>query len=147
MTSIHVYNRQRRVQIPILWLQQAAKTGLDLCLEHSRDGRYALRDLSEIEVSVVSDRTIAKVHRDFLQVPGATDVITFEHGELVISADTAEANAAEQGTGLREELLLYIIHGMLHLNGFTDEQAAESRRMQRVQEKLLKLCLRVHPPE
>ncbi len=146
MTLIHVYNRQRRVKIPLPWLRSAATTALPRCIAKSRDGQGALAKLSEVEVSVVSDRTIARVHLDFLGIPGPTDVITFEHGELVISADTAKANALEHGTSLGSELLLYIIHGMLHLNGFTDEQRTEARRMHQVQDRILGECLLSAPP-
>ena len=146
MPSILVYNRQRRVKIPLPWLRHAATTALPRCIPHSRDGRGSLAQISEVEVSVVSDRTIAQVHLDFLGIPGPTDVITFEHGELVVSADTAQSNALEHGTSLEAELLLYIIHGMLHLNGFTDEQRAEARRMHRVQDRILGECLLAAPP-
>ena len=146
MQGIEVYNRQRRVRVPLEWLRQSAATALRFCRRQCRDGGFALHGIPEVEVSLVSDRTIARVHRDFLAVPGATDVITFAHGELVVSADTALANSWEHRTALGSELLLYMIHGMLHLNGFTDELPAEARRMRRVQERILGRCLRMHPP-
>ncbi len=59
--------------------------------------RAVARKLDEVEVSVVSDRVIARVHRHFLEVPGATDVITFAHGEIVLSATTAARQARENG--------------------------------------------------
>ena len=54
----------------------------------------AYTSLREIEVAIVSDRVIARVHQEFMGIPGPTDVITFEHGEIVMSADTASTQAA-----------------------------------------------------
>ncbi len=145
MESVQIYNRQRRLSVNREWLQAAAAVALKFCQDESADGRFALRALPEVEVSLVSDRTIAKVHRDFLQIPGATDVITFEHGEILVSVETALANGAENGLRLEEELLLYTIHGMLHLNGFEDEAPADAARMHRVQERILRRCLKHLP--
>jgi probable rRNA maturation factor len=69
-------------------------------------------------------------------VPGATDVITFDYGEIVVSADTAKRCATEHGHGVREELGLYIIHGLLHLNGYDDLEPRPRARMHRVQERI-----------
>src|SRR5256885_989768 len=80
-------------------------------VRHSGDGRFDLTKLALVEVAIVSDTMIARVHRQFMGVPGATDVITFDHGEIVVSADTARAQAAEHGHGVVEELALCIIHG------------------------------------
>ncbi len=97
--------------------------------------------LEEIETTFVSDATIAKVHRDFMGIPGATDVITFDHGEIVISTETAAENAKIYGRSFQEELALYIVHGLLHLNGFKDKQPADAERMHAMQERILALCL------
>ena len=51
-------------------------------------------------------------------------MITFEHGEIVISAQTAAENAAKYGKRLDHEVALYIIHGLLHLNGYEDKREA-----------------------
>ncbi len=100
-----------------------------------------LRGLAEVEVSFLSDAAIARVHRDFMGIPGATDVITFDHGEIVISTETARENAALYGRSLGEELALYIVHGLLHLNGYEDKTGPEAARMHRIQEKILQECL------
>jgi probable rRNA maturation factor len=101
--------------------------------------------LPEIEVAIVSDRVIAQVHRDFMGIPGATDVITFEHGEIVMSAQTARAYAREYGHSTDRELALYTIHGLLHLNGYDDTTARAAARMHSTQDRVLRACLQSVP--
>ena len=138
---IAVANRQRKVRIDLPWLRRFAPLALEKCVPHCADGRHALRALPEVEVTIVSDRTIAAVHRRFLAIPGPTDVITFEHGEIVIGAGTAVAQAVAYGQPLEQEIARYIVHGLLHLNGYDDRSAAQRTRMHRVQERVMKSCL------
>lgn len=144
--KISVHNRQRSVRVNPAWLRRIAPVALEKCLPCSADGRFALRDLDEVEVSIVSDRVIADVHLRFMNIPGATDVITFEHGEIIMSAQTAQRYGAGYGHSVDEELALYIIHGLLHLNGYEDATAKEAAAMRRVQERVLRACLQSIPP-
>ncbi|MEE8453051.1 MAG: rRNA maturation RNase YbeY [Thermoguttaceae bacterium] len=97
---------------------------------------------ARISVAVVDDPTIHRLHRDYLQIDEPTDVMSFvlEHtddlleGEVIASADTAVASAPQFGMTASDELLLYVIHGTLHLVGFDDvtpEKQAEMRRQER----------------
>lgn len=139
--KIQVENRQRTVPVNLAWLRRFAETALEKCARHSADGRFALAQLPEIEVAIVSDRVIARVHRQFMGIPGATDVITFAHGEIVMSAQTAEAHARDFGHPTGQELALYTVHGLLHLNGYEDATARDAARMHRTQDRVLKACL------
>jgi len=77
---------------------------------------------------VVDDPTIAKLHQQFLDDPEPTDVLSFVlerseqslEGEVVASADTARTCAPRYRSTPEEELLLYVIHGTLHLVGYDD---------------------------
>jgi probable rRNA maturation factor len=130
------------------WLRCFSGTILPECLAESGDGRFALRQVEEIAVAIVTDRRIATVHWAFMQIPGATDVITFEHGDVVVSAETAQARAGELGHAVEAELALYIVHALLHLNGFDDTSPRAARRMHRVQDRLWrKGLLKLPPPE
>ena len=102
---------------------------LPLCADLSDDGAFALRRLDEITVALLSDVGIARLHLDFMQIPGPTDVLTFEHGEIAISAETARDHAAHYGHASEVEIALYTIHGFLHLNGFDDRSAPAAARM------------------
>ena len=96
-----------------------------------------LSRLDEINIVLVSDRRMAGLHQRFLNEPGPTDVITFQHGEIVISAETAKRQARAFRTSMALELRLYLVHGLLHLCGFDDKTAAGAHEMKRLQEKLV----------
>ena len=139
--SVVVLNRQRARAIDIRFLRKAAALALDLCVPERGKGIAVLMDLEEVVVTCVSDKRIDKVHRDFMDIEGATDVITFQHGDIVVSVDTAARAAIEHGHGLDEELLIYIVHGFLHLNGYDDADEEERAAMHVVQDKVWRAVL------
>lgn len=139
--EITVVNRQRRVRFDLRWLRLLAALALDKCRERSADGSFALGTLPEVLVVVVSDAAIARLHWQFMHIAGPTDVITFQHGEIVISAETAQVKARELGCAVEKELALYTVHGLLHLNGFEDRTPRGAARMRSVQTHVLKTCL------
>ncbi len=115
---------------------------MPLCLMAAKSPDAPLQSLGEIEVSIVSDRAITKVHGDFLNDPSPTDVITFPYGEIITSAETAARQGAEHGEPLDRELARCIIHGLLHLAGWDDHDRVERQRMHREQERILKTACR-----
>jgi probable rRNA maturation factor len=144
MPPITIFNRQRRVRFDLGWLRRCAAAAVAPCFA-ARSGT-TVEIPAEVEVSIVSDRVIARVHRDFMGLPDPTDVITFQHGEIVASADTAQARAAELGHSVEAELSLYIVHGLLHLNGFDDASPRDAARMRKVQHRIWRACLESLPP-
>ena len=145
--EITLHNHQRKVCLSLPWLRQVAIRALDECLRHPAFENAPLASLSNVEVSFVSDAAIARVHRRFMGIPGATDVITFDHGELVVSTETARSNARNYGRTLDEELVLYIVHGLLHLNGFEDKKPDDAENMRQLQERILAKCLAESRPD
>ncbi|HEX8490662.1 MAG TPA: rRNA maturation RNase YbeY, partial [Chthoniobacterales bacterium] len=121
MPVITVLNRQRKVSVKPSALRDFAENVLQECLKLHGAKASALRSLREVSVVLVSDRRMAELHRRFLQQPGPTDVITFQHGEIFVSTETARRQARRFGTSLEHELRLYIVHGLLHLHGFDDK--------------------------
>lgn len=101
------------------------------------DALTVLGGLDEIEISLVDDPAIARVHLDFMGIDGATDVITFDHGEILVSLDTATRVAADLAVTVRAEVLLYAIHGLLHLHGYNDTTADARERMHARQTSIL----------
>lgn len=85
-------------------------------------------------VALVDDATMAELHERFLGEEGPTDVLSFPHGEIVVSADTALREAEARGIPPLHELLLYVVHGALHLEGF-DDKTEEARRRMRAEER------------
>jgi probable rRNA maturation factor len=59
-------------------------------------------------------------------------------GEVIVSADTAAANAVECGWPAAAEQLLCVTHGSLHLVGYDDATAAEKRRMRAAEARILR---------
>lgn len=139
---ITVRNLQRRVRLDLPWLRRFAGVALEECARVSGDGRFALGQIEEIGVAIVSDRRIAGLHEEFMAIDGATDVITFEHGDIAISAETAQRHARQFRQPVDREVALYIVHGLLHLNGFDDLEPRARRRMHAMQARVMRACLR-----
>ncbi len=105
--------------------------------------QYNLQKIT-VSIAIVDDETIHELNREHLDHDWPTDVISFvfefneEHGvvegEIVASRDTAVRLCSRAGWSAEDELLLYVVHGLLHLAGLDDidpEDAAEMRGAER----------------
>jgi probable rRNA maturation factor len=135
MSSIAVHDRQRGIKIDRGKLQDFAERALQLLRKPDAGEKHG-KKLPNVDVIVVSDRRISELHRRFLHLDGPTDVITFQHGEIFISVETARRQADAYGVSLRHELQLYLVHGLLHLLGFDDKDPAGARKMRAMQKKI-----------
>lgn len=94
---------------------------------------------AELGFHWVSAAEMARVNWRFLRHEGSTDVITFDygstperlHGECFICVADAVAQAEEFGTTWSDEVVRYVIHGILHLRGYDDLEPALRRIMKR----------------
>jgi probable rRNA maturation factor len=103
--------------------------------------------LRALSVALIGDARMSQLHEQFLGIKGPTDVLTFElehdrrnrvtAGEVVICVPEARRQAKERGIELRMELLLYALHGMLHLCGFDDRTDRGFRTMHRREDDIL----------
>jgi len=134
---ITVRNLQRTVGVDLTALKNFARRALDCCLSLPTR-KSILSSLACVDVLLISDRRIASLHLRFQKIAGPTDVITFQHGEIFISAQTAQRHAAEFGTSTRREIELYLLHGLLHLHGFNDKTTADRHRMNAIQDKMMR---------
>ncbi len=99
-----------------------------------------------VSVAVVDDQTIHALNRRYLQHDYPTDVLSFVleddgrqlQGELIISADTAARSAVDYGWSAADELLLYLVHGALHLVGHRDQEPTEIAAMRQAEAAHLK---------
>ena len=98
--------------------------------------------MDAVAVVLVSDRRIAALHGEFMGDPSPTDVITFLHGEVVVSAETARREARARGLPVPREVALYAIHGLLHLAGWTDTDPRSAAAMRAMQGKILRRAAR-----
>jgi probable rRNA maturation factor len=137
-----LYNRQKALKVPLPWLRRLVKAAVPGCMAQGKQCDDAvLVTLPEVEITFVDDAEIARVHDEFLNDPTPTDVITFHHGEILISTETAARQALDHGQPFEHELALYAIHGLLHLAGWHDEDDAEAEAMARVQAGILQQAL------
>lgn len=135
--KIEVRNRQRKVAVNVVDLRKLAQKAVALCLRLPKKKKTDLQTLPEISILIVSDRRMASLHWRFMNESGPTDVMTFHHGEIFISADTALRNERRFGNPLGRELTLYVVHGLLHLHGFDDRDGANARKMRTAEKRIL----------
>jgi probable rRNA maturation factor len=99
---------------------------------------------ARISVAVVDDATIARINWQYLRHRGPADVLSFAldesdglEAEVVVGAETALRNAPRYGWPPHAELLLYVVHGMLHLVGCDDTTAALRAEMRKQETMVL----------
>lgn len=102
---------------------------------------------SEISIAIVDDPTIRALNKQYLAHDYETDVISFVLdyneqlgalcGQLIVSTDTAERMAREYGASMQDELLLYVIHGCLHLVGYDDHEPSDADDMRAAEKRYL----------
>jgi probable rRNA maturation factor len=139
--------------------------------ELRRIGRTLLEDLMkeagfDISIYLVGAGEITRLNEAYLRHQGPTDVITFDyaedpqrsisssssnpshghplHGEIFICLDEALLQARRFRTTWQSELVRYVVHGVLHLCGYTDQLARQRRQMKSVENHLLRQLARKH---
>jgi probable rRNA maturation factor len=107
-----------------------------------RDEKKVPGDLKFI---FTNDATELDINKEFLRHDYYTDVIAFDYsdrhlvnGEIYISVETVKKNTYNYKSGMKEELLRVMLHGILHLCGYDDKKERNKNMMFRKQEKLLK---------
>ena len=131
------------MRLDVALFQQFATRAFERCCALKGAAVASIRGLPEISVILVSDRRMAALHLQFMQVAGPTDVLTFQHGEIVVSVETAQENARRFGTAPMDEVRLYVVHGFLHLLGFDDRKVKSSRIMEAAQQEVLRSLQKV----
>lgn len=132
---LQVFNRQRARPIP--------REAVRRVIEGVLDG-YRLS--AELGIHFIHPRESALLNERHLNHEGPTDILTFDQGsapdclrgELFICVAEAERQAREFRTSWRQELLRYVIHGILHLRGFDDLDPEKRRVMKREENRLVR---------
>ena len=92
----------------------------------------------ELSILLTNDKKIKELNKQYRGYNEATDVLSFPQnegkknksssllmGDVVISTATAKRQASEHGLSSEEEIVLLLIHGILHLIGFDHERSEE----------------------
>jgi len=117
-----------------------------------------------IRVRVINDDAMSKAHMDFLEDPTTTDVLTFDMSDqlpdldppssdtvrtpkdrivygldtdILVCFDVATRQAASRGYSVEKELLLYVVHGVLHCLGHDDHEEPAAAAMHATEDALL----------
>lgn len=101
---------------------------------------------AKLEIALVDDQAIAELNQRYLNHAGPTDVLSFDLGEgqpglvegqIVASVETAQRQARRCGHPITAEVVLYCLHGTLHLLGYDDKHPDQAARMHRLEDELL----------
>lgn len=140
--KIDIINRQKRIVVNNPVLRKIKKAAV-LTLKTEK-----IRMIRQLTICFVSDHEIRRINRKYLKKDNPTDVIAFAmrqdagndeiSADIVISTDTASANAKVYKTTPVQELLLYIIHGVLHVCGYDDRTVKTGKLMRQKQEAIMR---------
>lgn len=139
--TIEIANQQQVLDVPEAKIRAALRHVMQEELGHEVN----------MSVAIVTDGRIAELNREFLNHIGPTDVLAFPFGEMqegaesetvfgeiVISADRVVHEARRRKLDPTVELILYVVHGMLHLVGYDDESSREAKKMRRRETEILR---------
>ena len=100
---------------------------------------------SEVSVRIVNDETMSSLHSKHSGDDSSTDVLTFDHGsdedavraDIAICIDVAQREAESRNNTIQNEMLLYILHGLLHCCGFDDHDDANHQKIHTEEDRVL----------
>ena len=106
------------------------------------------RGQAEVSVLFVGDRKMLEIHQRWMGEATPTDVLSFQMGpaarggpeilgDIVISVETAARRAPKN---VLEEIIRYLIHGLLHLVGYDHVRLSDRRRMNRESRRLRRIA-------
>jgi probable rRNA maturation factor len=133
--ALRVFSQIPRARISRQHLLKCARIAL----------RRFRRPVSQIDFILVNARKMSLLHRQFLGLPGPTDVMAFDlsenresaEGEVYICLDQARRQADFYGVSLAFEVARLAVHGMLHLAGEKDTTESGRKRMRLIEDEIL----------
>jgi probable rRNA maturation factor len=137
MIKIHIASRQEYLPVNRSEIEKIYKSVL-------KEKRYINCSVSLV---MVDNSEIRKINKRFLKHNRITDVISFPLsdsadnllGEIFVSAQKAFQEARKRKIPPQQELILYCIHGLLHLLGYDDTTPRKKKIMWKKQEALIRL--------
>ena len=121
---------------------------------------FALKELlvderAELEISLVDEAEMTRLHEEWMDEAGPTDVLSFPMdelrpnelsendevpvvlGDVVICTDVARKQGDTAGHGMEQEIRILLVHGILHLLGFDHLEPEEEVEMFALQGKIV----------
>ena len=131
--QLEIADRQDVLNVPRRAVSEVLSAGLSL---EDVDG--------DLSVVLVDDDGIVELNRRFLGRDRVTDVLAFPYetnerieGEIIVNAELARRVARDHPHSAEDELMLYIVHGLLHMLGYDDHSEEDARRMRRREQEVL----------
>jgi probable rRNA maturation factor len=105
------------------------------------------RKLTGLNFIFCSDEELLKINREYLNHDTYTDIITFDNsensgrieGDIFISIERVTENADRLKTKFQDELNRVMIHGVLHLLGYSDKTDSKTKEMRKKEDVYLSL--------
>ncbi|MCH7759724.1 rRNA maturation RNase YbeY [Patescibacteria group bacterium] len=93
-----------------------------------------------LSVVLVNENTIKTINKKYRQQNRVTDILSFDDpAEIMICWKQLVQSAQEQKHSQKQELKILLIHGLLHILGYNHEQKIETKKMERMELKILSL--------
>jgi probable rRNA maturation factor len=139
IVQINVKNRQSVYSLPTLLVKRVVKSVIE----------FEGQDCDEVSIFFVSTLAISKLHKQFFDDPTPTDCISFPIdisesfgyrvlGDVFVCPETAVKYVEEHGGNIEREMILYIVHGLLHLMGYDDIDVKDRKAMRLAEKRHLK---------
>jgi len=132
---VEIANLQKHYGIKTSKIKRAVKEVL------SKKGKDA-----RLSIALVDNNEIKKLNERYFESNEVTDVISFPlsdnknllSGEIIVSVETAVDTAGKRNISIEGEIILYIVHGILHLLGYDDGNKRDARVMHEEESKILR---------
>ena len=132
---VEIADLQKHYKIKNTIIKRAAKEVLG---EKGKDAK--------LSIAFVDNDEIKKLNKRYFSSNEITDVIAFPlnnhksalNGEIVVSVETAVDTAAKENIDIEAEVILYVVHGLLHLLGYRDGNRKDAEIMHDKESSILK---------
>ena len=150
--DITVINEQDKIKFDSDLLEKMEQVGILALTEAGSMDNY------EVSVLVTDNTGIIKLNKEYRNKDVETDVLSFPMfeenedseeplffneteeivlGDIVISAEKAKEQSEDFGHSFTREVSYLLVHGILHLLGFSHDNDEEKANMRKMEEKIL----------
>lgn len=139
MLRVTITNRQNTLPLVNPAIRKAVRA--------AAEGKWKSGELS---IVAVGGEEMTELNLRHTRRVGQTDVLAFcleEQGmpddflgEVIVNAELAQVEAGRRRIKPFEELMLYVIHGVLHIIGYDDHSPADRERMYAEEVRVLRKC-------